>query len=243
MKILLALLVLTCGSNFANASYDGTKTNRTNPSTGQYTYTAIDIPGNDIKFESRIDELDHFYYYSWGIALGDINPATIQTASITFHDIWNWTEESYALHVNLLQDNSLGWTPDEGVSRYWDNQVYGNTWDYWNDRGYTSINLASYLYDGNGGTKPIATNVNDASDLTLNITGANLSAFVASALDGTIGLGFDPDCHFYNSGVSLSITTAGAATTSAVPEPTTMLLFGAGLIGLAGIHRRKNKQI
>ena len=33
----------------------------------------------------------------------------------------------------------------------------------------------------------------------------------------------------------------GTLTSSSVPEPTTMILFGIGLLGLAGVNRRKKK--
>ena len=55
------------------------------------------------------------------------------------------------------------------------------------------------------------------------------------AADGIWGTGWDPDCHYWNDGVTLSIETVPA------PEPTTMILFGTGLIGLAGWGRKKFK--
>jgi len=50
---------------------------------------------------------------------------------------------------------------------------------------------------------------------------------------GDVALGFDPNCHFFNDGVVLKITTAP------MPEPGSMLLLGSGLCGLAGVVRRK----
>ena len=50
----------------------------------------------------------------------------------------------------------------------------------------------------------------------------------AYAADGRIGLGLDPDCHFYNDGITLRLVT---------PEPTSLALLGLG--GLAMMHRRR----
>ena len=51
--------------------------------------------------------------------------------------------------------------------------------------------------------------------------------------DGNFGLSFDPDCHYWNDGVSLKVETAQT------PEPATMLLLGSGLIGPAGLKPEK----
>ena len=51
------------------------------------------------------------------------------------------------------------------------------------------------------------------------------------AADGKLGFGFDPDCHYFNDGVNLEVTT------QAVPEPASFAVLGLG--GLLLIKRRK----
>ncbi|OGR16178.1 MAG: hypothetical protein A2X81_08550 [Desulfobacterales bacterium GWB2_56_26] len=47
----------------------------------------------------------------------------------------------------------------------------------------------------------------------------------------------------YGDGYGLAIRSGQVSTASPVPEPTTMLLFSVGLVGLAGLKRRKGKSV
>jgi PEP-CTERM motif len=55
---------------------------------------------------------------------------------------------------------------------------------------------------------------------------------------GTIGIALDPDCHFFNDGVSLTMVTTSFGA-QAVPEPASLLLLGTGLMVCARRYRRK----
>lgn len=62
--------------------------------------------------------------------------------------------------------------------------------------------------------------------------------------DNSFGIGFDPDCHYFNDGIYLTLVTqkVNEQGVSPTPEPATLLLFGSGLVALAGIGRKHLKK-
>jgi hypothetical protein len=157
----------------------------------------------------NLEDLDHSYAYRWGIDWSVPNNETIVGASLFFNDIRNWDSKSNDLYVDLLPGAK------EGVKRFYDNQASG---DFFAGQG---TSLTHYI------NLPAT-----AQDITYNFSDNNLSTLIAYAADGNFGLGFDPDCHFYNNGVSFTIETA------ATPIPAPILLLGTGLIGMAGFRRK-----
>jgi hypothetical protein len=75
-------------------------------------------------------------------------------------------------------------------------------------------------------------------DFVYTFTADQLNILSAYFLNGSdIAFGFDPDCHFWNDGISFSFTTSP---TTPTPEPATLALLGTGLAGF--YYRRKRQQ-
>jgi hypothetical protein len=64
-----------------------------------------------------------------------------------------------------------------------------------------------------------------------------LNAYISNG--GDFALGLDPDCHLYNTGISLNLYNTPFSGGSTVPEPTSLLLLGTGLAYAGRRYRRK----
>ena len=160
-------------------------------------------------------DLDHHWAYTWGMEWAQYEEVTEVT--LTFKNIRDYVvEPDDILYMRLFDDAPLG------VNTYWDNKEFG---DYFEGQG-TLIDTWS---DPNGYPNPPV-------DLSISFSSLGLiDEFNAAAADGLWGLAFDPDCHYWNDGVELTVETA-------IPEPATMSLFllGLGLIGSRFRKRTKN---
>lgn len=67
-----------------------------------------------------------------------------------------------------------------------------------------------------------------------------LNAYMASGNDFALGL--DPDCHFYNTGVTLNLYQDTFGGQAAVPEPASLLLLGTGLAYAGRRYRSKKRR-
>ncbi len=165
-----------------------------------------------------LQDLDHYDYKSWGIDWSQHVGERIIGATLTIKNIWDWTREyNDRLYIHLLDDPRLG------VRTYHDNQQGG---DNWAGRG-PHITTWTDPYGGRSRN----------FDLVVNLNAAQLASMNDFAMDGGFGFGFDPDCHYFNDGISLTVQTEDRVT--GTPEPATMALFGLGLAGLGVIRRKK----
>lgn len=171
-----------------------------------------------------LQDLNHEQYFIWGVNWSVPAGQAITAASVTFHDIYNWAvEPNDRLYMHLLQ------AAPSGLQTGTDNEAVG-TWFAPPQYTATQILLKEFT--------DLPELPDHKQDVTYSFTGSQLATLAAYFADGNGGLGFDPDCHYYNSGVQLKIETA----VTPVPEPGTLAMFGMGLVGLAGTLRRRTRK-
>ena len=157
-------------------------------------------------------DLPHGKCFTWGIGVpGDFTTEPVTSAMLTFTNIENWDDSRNQLYVHLLDHTPLG------VRSH--NDGWG---DAFSGQG---VLLVEYF-----NLPPTADN------LVYNFSIGEVAVLNGYLLNGNnMALGVDPDCHFYNDGVSLELTR----TTSHTPEPSTTALVGTAVLGLIGFIKRK----
>ncbi|MBN1687657.1 MAG: PEP-CTERM sorting domain-containing protein [Candidatus Omnitrophica bacterium] len=169
---------------------------------------------------ANMNNFTHQEYYTWGINWMPEAGEVIVSAQLFIDDINNWAVEANdQLTIHLLDQADLG------VTIFNDNQGGGD-----NILGLpgNKILLDTYTDPADAPNTPGSNNFTNSEDYYYNFTESDIST-LASYLDGGFGFGFDPDCHYWNRGVSFTVETGRYV----IPEPTTLLLFGMGLLGFA----------
>lgn len=163
-------------------------------------------------------DLDHGFYYNWGVNY-DFGDANISNVILSIEHVNNWYPEDNMLFMHLMDSSP------EGLFVGVDNNAAID--DYYAGQG---VLIDAWHDDDGGEYGPV---FGDYDDLSYDFASLGfLDEFQAYAADGNFGFAFDPDCHFYNDGIKVTVITDA-------PEPGTMLLFGLGLAGAAVIRKRR----
>lgn len=173
--------------------------------------------------------LDHSQYYSWGIQWTVPAGETISNAVLTIKNIDNWADEpGNKLFTHLLTGITKGVKTYNDADSYSGGPAAHDEWAGWNKGNNT---LVGTYHDSKSGK---------TEDLTYDLKALNLLTTFKNytANNSIVGFGFDPDCHYYNCGVTLTVTTD---TRTVTPEPGGLAALGTGLISLIGfMSRRRN---
>ncbi len=198
------------------------------------TFQAPVTAANDGNGGAKQFDLDHHKAYTWRI--DNINVAANQKitgATLTFTRISNWDSNPNMLFIHLLDSAKFA-----GAASF-------------NDATGTPVpsqqiqdNFAGNLYAQNplvnsGTANTFLTSrsfTTTATTYVYTFTAAQVQALAAYIGNGNnVAFGFDPDCHFWNNGITFKLDTAPTGT----PEPTTLALLGTGIGGFLLRRRRK----
>jgi len=200
---------------------------------------------------ANLDDLNHAYAYAWCLSPSLPAGQVVTSVKLVVTDVYDWQVEQNDLVVDLLNNPpAFGSSTTTGtvsnylvtksnthdLDTYWERPGAWGGWQRmfsWsdadgpateNDLDYDFSNLYVYNQDG---TQLLTTTPS---------AGAGLTGFVNYLNSGgSVGLGFAPACHFFNSGVELEITTAPSP--ASVPGPLAGVPFAVGL--LVAVRRRR----
>jgi len=174
---------------------------------------------------SDLNDLDHHYADSWRIDNLNLSNVTITSAKLTFTNIANWDSTANMLFVYLMDTAAHA-----GVTTFQDHPLnespIGDITDHFANGAVipsliSASTLKTKLFQQSFTTTP--------TTFTFNFTAAELITlqnYINNNHD--IAFGFDPECHFFNDGITFSMTlTPVPEMASAIPALCLVILATA----------------
>ncbi len=230
--LLIAVAALSATSLRANliplGSSSQTILAATAPVTSTVTYKPNPVDLND---------LDHHMVYTWRIDNITVTPANITGATLTIKNIANWDNNPNVLHLHLLDT-----AKNAGVASFTDDPTGSSpvtdfTDDFKNARFHGNAGWLVALGTKDTFLQDVTFTMNPTT-FTYELTGDSLAALQAYIANGKdIAFGFDPDCHFFNDGISFTITSV-----TPVPEMSTILPICVLLSFAVGLEVRRRRR-
>ena len=188
-----------------------------------YTFATTELKG-----------LSHWSYYTWGIDWTVPEGEQISSATLSIDHINTCWATRNILSVHLLDGPAVG-----AIQAGWDMNNRGDAFEN------VGLPLTSYTDDDHW--------PNPSEDFSYEFDLGEIDTLGADVADGIFGLGFDPQGHYLNDGMRLTITTeterngtgqtpggGGGPAITPIPEPSTMVftLIGLGFAARKRLRRR-----
>ena len=184
------------------------------------------------------------------IALGDVNDLDHHNAYTRRRDFVTIADGQQLVAAQLHIENIANWDSNENRLFMWlfdtainattasivDDAVQGNADDI---SDYFAGTPTGLVAAGTAGVKLTeASFTTSAVDFDYAFNAGQVSALASYIANGSnFALAFDPDCHYWNDGVSLILTTRPRQ----VPEPASLSLLALALAGAASARRRARR--
>lgn len=178
-------------------------------------------------------DLDHSCFYIWDADISLQENEVLTSVSLFFNNINNWKIESYdRLFIGLLNENEMNSAvSDYNMTKAFSSNVYKAVDNAFGNALANYSELLTVFTDDNEYWHYYYGWVNPSEDFIYDFTSSEIDLLNSYIADGgSFGIGLDPDCHFYNCGISLCYEV------ETIPEPAAVALM---FIGALFLRRRK----